>query len=99
MLKYGVSSVTVATAATADLAIASLWNASTTRSIALKEVHVFKTTAGAADIAKIRRISARGTPGSTITPTIVNDYDRALAPASGALLDLNVYTVEPTKEA
>ena len=99
MLTYGVSSVTVATAATADHGIAMLWNASTTRAIAVKEIHVFKTTAGAADICKVRRASARGTAGSTITPTIVNDYDRALAPASGALLDLAAFSGQPTFEA
>lgn len=46
----------------------------------------------------LRRITTRGTPGSTVTPDIDNDYDKALAPPSGAVLDLAIYTVNPTEE-
>lgn len=99
MERYTVSAVTVATAATVDHAIAGLWNASTSRRIAVKEIHVFKTAAGGADIVKVRRVTSRGTAGSTVTPTIVNEHDRQIAPASGALLDLAAYSVQPTFEA
>lgn len=98
MDRYGVAGASVATAATADLCISALWNPSTNKTIQVSEIWVFKTTAGAADIPKLRRISARGTAGSTITPAIQNDYSRSQAPVSGALMDLNVFTVAPTAD-
>jgi hypothetical protein len=98
MDRFGVSGACLATAATADLCISSLWNPSAVRPIFVKEIWIFKTTAGAADIPKLRRISARGTPGSTITPAIQNDFSRSAAPVSGSLMDLNTYTVAPTAD-
>lgn len=95
MNKYSVSGPTAATAATADNGIAGLWNPSTTKRIFLKEIHVFKTTAGAADIPRIRRTSARGTASTSFTPTSAYDYDVLSAPESGAILDL-AYSVQPT---
>lgn len=85
---------TTATTATIDLAIAGLWNPSSTRTIWVREIHVFKQTIGAADEPVIRRVSARGTATGT-TSTIANDWENTLAPPSGAAIDLN-YTVQPT---
>ncbi len=97
--KYTVSGVSVATTATDDLAIATLWNPSATRRLFVHEAHFFKTTAGAADILKLRRTSTIGTAGTTITPTIVNDFERSLAPPSAATVGVNVFSVAPTMEA
>lgn len=98
MKLYAANGKTAATAATIDVAIAALWNPSTVRSLYVKEIQVFKQTAGAADEPLIRRITARGTPTSTVTPTIRNDYDNDIAPPSGALLDL-AYSAQPTMTA
>ncbi|HYT45042.1 MAG TPA: hypothetical protein VEP90_22130, partial [Methylomirabilota bacterium] len=45
---------------------------------------------------RLRRITARGTAGSTVTPGISNDSKRGAAPVSGYLLDLAAFTVQPT---
>jgi len=92
---HEVSGKTAATAATIDVAVAALWNPSTTATIFLLEFHLFKLTVGAADEPKIRRISARGTASTTATPTIANDYDHRLASPAGALLDLS-FSAQPT---
>lgn len=96
---YVVNGKTAATAATIDHAVAQLWNSSSAKRIFVDEVHVAKQAAGAADEPVLRRSTARGTPGSSITPTIVNDLQRALAPVSGPILDLAAFTVQPTLEA
>jgi hypothetical protein len=96
---YGVTGKTVATAVTIDHAVAQLWNPSTARRIRVREIHVAKQAAGGADEPTLRRSTARGTAGSTITPTIVNDFERDLAPPSGALLDLSAFSAQPTLEA
>lgn len=95
MLLYAASGVTVATAATADNAVCGIWNPSTSKSVFIKEFHLFKTAAGAADIPKIRRTSARGTSASSFTPGIGCNLDHALAPESGIILDLD-WSAEPT---
>lgn len=98
-MRYGVTGKTAATAATIDHALAQLWNPSTNRRLQIKEIHVVKQAAGAADEPVIRRSTARGTPGSTITPTIVNDFERTVAPPTGALLDMAAFSAQPTLEA
>ena len=95
MIRYGLSGPTAATAATADNAIFSVWNPSTTRSIFVKELHLFKTTAGAADIPNIRRISAKGTITTSFASAIEADFDHAIAPPSVAEIDL-VFSAQPT---
>jgi hypothetical protein len=95
--RYGASGPTAATAAAADNAIATLWNPSTTKRIAVSQVHLFKTAAGAADIPRLRRATARGTASTSYTPGISADFDRQLAPESGAIVDL-AYSVQPTFE-
>jgi len=94
---YTVRGRSAATAATADHAVAQLWNQHATQRIKVIQFAVFKTTAGAAaDAIRLRRSSARGTAGSTVTPGIENHSERGAAPVSGALLDLAAFSVQPT---
>lgn len=94
---YGISGRTVATAATINHAICSIWNPHATKRIAVTEFGIFKTAAGtAADSIRIARTSARGTPGSTITPVLADSYENHVAPPSGFLLDLAAFSVQPT---
>lgn len=95
MNHYKATGVTVASGSAADNAICGIWNASTTKSIFVEQMSLFKTAAGGADIPKIRRSSARGTSASSFTPGIGCDVNHALAPESGAILDLD-YSAEPT---
>lgn len=95
MARYVVGGKAAATAATADHAIAGVWNASTSKRIKVTEIHAFAITAVAIELV-VRRTTARGTPGSTITPTSVNEMEQVANPASGFLLDLAAYTVQPT---
>jgi hypothetical protein len=95
---YTVRGRTAATAATADHAIAALWNPHTTQRIKVVSFAIFKQggagTAG--DAIRLRRITARGTAGSTVTPGIAQHSTRGIAPPSGAVLDLAAYTTQPT---
>ena len=95
---YSVRGINVATAATADHAIWALWNPHATQRIKLINFAMFAR--GAAPAAgfntRLRRISARGTAGSTVTPGISSHSTRGAAPVSGALLDLAAYSVQPT---
>lgn len=97
MLRYGASGPTGATAASADQAIAGLWNPSTAKRIFVHEIHFFDTSATGLDQPLLRRSTARGTASVTYTPGISADFDRMLAPESGALLDLD-FSAEPTFE-
>lgn len=95
MNHYKASGVTVASGASADNAICGLWNPSSSKAIFCEKLAIFKTVAGGADIPKVRRSSARGTSASSVTPGIGADVNHALAPESGAILDLD-YSAEPT---
>lgn len=86
-----------ATAATANHALACIWNPHATRRIRVVEVGVYKAGVGAAnDSIYLCRITARGTPGSTITPDADNSSEGDATSPAGALLDLSAYTVQPT---
>ena len=99
-MTFRVNGLTAATAASADHALASLWNPHATARIRLVEISVVATTAPAAGSGlELRRITTRGTPGSTVTPGIQNHDARELAPPSGVLLDLAAFTGQPTLEA
>ncbi len=95
---YTVRGRTAATAATADHALFAMWNPHATQRIKIVSVAIFKQggagTAG--DSVRYRRITARGTAGSTVTPGIQNHSTRGVAPVSGVLLDLAAYTTQPT---
>lgn len=96
MPRYAVGGRSAATAATADHAAAALWYASGTKAIKLREIWVFKTVS-TADNHALRRITARGTPGSSVTPDASNCMEvPRVAPQSGVVLDLGAYTVQPT---
>jgi hypothetical protein len=95
MIKYRVAGRSTATDGTINYAYGALWNASATKSIYVLEIHVIKTV-GTVDNHALTRITARGTPASTVTPDIDNNDDWSVAPASGALLDLGTYSAQPT---
>ena len=94
---YIVRGRTAATAATADHALCALWNPHATQRVKIVQFGVFKSAAGTAgDAIRLRRITARGTAGSTVTPGIAQHSTRGVAPVSGVLLDLAAYSVQPT---
>lgn len=96
---YTVRGRTVASAATADHGIAALWNPHGTQRIkVLQFAYVAAAAPGAGAGFNLQRITARGTPGSTVTPGISNHSTRGIAPPSGALLDLATYSVQPTPD-
>lgn len=99
MARFSVTGKNAATAATIDHAIAQLWNPSTSKRLWVREIHIFKQAVGAADEPTLRRSTARGTAGSTVTPTSVNEREQIANPPSGFLLDLAAFTVQPTLAA
>jgi len=97
---YTVRGRSAATVGTSNHAIAQLWNPHATQRIRVVQFGVFKTAAGGVtDAFRLKRSTARGTPGSTVTPDIDNHSERAIAPVSGALLDLAAFSVQPTLAA
>lgn len=95
---YSVRGRTAATAATADHAVCALWNPHATQRIKVLSFALFAQSAAPAAGWSLRgrRITARGTAGSTVTPGISNHSTRGVAPVSGVLLDLAAYSVQPT---
>lgn len=96
---YSISVAPGNTTATADHTISEIFNNSTSIPIWVTQVHVVKLTAVGINVLRLRRSTAKGTPGSTITPTIVNDHDRDIAPPSGVTIELAAFSVQPTLEA
>ena len=97
MALFSVGGLTVATAATDAHAICAIWNPDGAKRIWLHEVSVFAAAApGAGSGFEIRRITARGTAGSTVTPDADNAHEDGDVPASGFLLDLATYSGQPT---
>jgi hypothetical protein len=93
---YRVGGRSAATAATANHCAAQLWNPSTTVPLWIREIHVASTTAGVSNLA-VNRSTARGaTPATTVTPDIDNDVEKALAAPSVAVLELALFTTQPT---
>lgn len=85
------------TDAAANAIVAQLWNPSTSRTLQVDRVALFKTAAGGNEDLALTRTSARGaTPGSTITPGIAQDHQRAVAPPSGAVIETANFATEPT---
>lgn len=92
-----ISGRSAATAATANHVLAQLWNPSSSVRMTVFEVEVCANVApGAGAALYLVRSSARGTAGSSITSTIDNDNERLIAPPSGAILDLAVFSAMPT---
>jgi hypothetical protein len=97
---YTVRGITAATVGTIDHCAFAIWNPSAGKRIELLEWGVFCTTAPVATSGLyMRRITARGTPGSTATPSLENALQRDALPDSGFLLDLAAYSVQPTLAA
>jgi hypothetical protein len=100
-MAYRVNFLSVATGATIDHGIVQIWNPSTVRRIALVQFGFLATTAPVAGSGFVfRRSTARGTPGSTITPAAAHETEGGAAvPDSGFLIDLAVFSVQPTLAA
>jgi hypothetical protein len=94
--RYSVSGRTAATAATANHCGAQLWNASSSRSLWVVEIHWVQTAAVVSNLGVVRTSARGATPASTVTPDADNDFDGTAAPASGALLDLGAFGTQPT---
>jgi hypothetical protein len=100
MAVYSVRGLSVATAASADQAVANLWNPDSTKRLTVLELGLSKTGAGtAADSLYVARTTTRGTQVVTATPdgdnTWLNDGE---TPPSGAVLDTD-WSAEPTKQS
>jgi hypothetical protein len=97
-MRWSIAGRSAATAATANHCAAQLWNASSTRTIWVTAVGWSKTVA-TADTVALKRSTARGaTPATTVTPTIANDWEREIIPPSLAVLELALFTTQPTLE-
>jgi len=92
--RYGTGGRSAATAATADNVAAELWNPHGTKSIYVREVWIFSTTAGLSNWG-FARSTAKGTSTLTVTPDADNAYDRRAVPASGCTLELT-FSAQPT---
>jgi hypothetical protein len=95
MDRFSVAGRSADTAATADHVAGALWNPSSNVPLFIAEAHIFLVGATISNVGLIRT-STRGTPGSTVTPDLDNNYSRQAAPLSGALLDLAAYSAQPT---
>ncbi len=88
------------TAATDAHCILDIWNPSSTRRIEVLEVTYVAVGTPAAGMGfEGRRATARGTAGSTITPTADHHTKRDAAPDSGFVVDLAAFSVQPTLDA
>lgn len=101
MARWRIEGTTAATAATDQHAIAAMWNPSGTKAIRVYEIGLVAFAApGAGAGFLVRRSTAQGTPGTSVTLAAVHDLARgATAPQSGAILGLAAYTVQPTLTA
>lgn len=94
---YSARGRTVASNGTANHGVAALWNPHATQRLRVREIGLVAAAApGAGSTILVARISARGTAGSTVTPTIASAHNRGIDRPSGALLDLATYSVQPT---
>lgn len=98
---YTVRGRNAATAGTADHAVWAMWNGHSTQRIKVISFSMFAQSGAPAAgwSVRLRRITARGTPGSTVTPGIQNHSTRGIAPPSGVVLDLAAYSVQPTLDS
>ena len=100
MAVYSVRGLTVATAASVDQAVASLWNPDSTKRLTVLEMGLSKTAAGTGtDSLYVVRITTRGTQVVTSTPDGDNTWlNDAEVPPSGAVMDTD-WSAEPTKQS
>lgn len=94
--RYGVGGDGAATAATVNQSGANLWNPHGTKSIYVREVHVFSTAATVQAPSLVRTSTAGSSPTTTVTPDADNHFDRRAAPPSGAVLYLASFSTYPT---
>ncbi len=81
-----------------DDGFAHLWNPDTAQRLRVIEFGYHNASAGTSTQRfRLFRTTGRGTPGSTVTPDADNAWDVNDSPPSGALLDLAVFTIQPTK--
>lgn len=92
--RYAAAGRTVATAATADNAACGIWNPDANKSIYVREMWVFTTTANAMNLG-IQRVSTEGTVVVTVTPDADSAFDRRATPPSSANVNLD-FSAEPT---
>ncbi len=98
MPRYAVAGRSGTPTAVANAPVAVLWNPHAAKAIKVREVYYWKTAITLVAQLALVRISTRGTPGSTITPDADNDFERLVAPISGAVLDLAQFSVLPTAQ-
>ena len=91
---HNVSARTAATAATAGVCAANLWNPHASKRVEVTWYSWFKTVATADNLA-IARTTARGTATTTTTPTVENTYERDVVNVAGILLD-TAWSAQPT---
>lgn len=97
MTAFMVRGFTAATAATANHAIAEIWNPSGSKRLYVVGFAIYKAGAGAAnDSLYLERTTAKGTSGSTVTPDADNSSEGDAVPPSGFTLELAAFTVQPT---
>jgi hypothetical protein len=85
------------TAATANHFGFNLWNPSSTAQLSVLEISYCRSDAPVTvNVVQLVRSTVRGTAGSTVTPDVDNALDDDIAPPSGAVLDLAVFSVQPT---
>lgn len=94
-LRYSSAILSAATAATADQSAAHLWNPSSTKSIFVREVHVFSTAATAQHPGLVRTTTIGTTPGVTVNPDADNCFDGRTAPVSSADLYAATFATYP----
>jgi len=94
--RYAAAGRTVATAATADNCASNLWNPDANKSIYLREVWIFATTAAAINLG-IERCSTEGTVTTAVTPDADNAFDRRATPPSSANVNVD-FSAEPTMQ-
>lgn len=87
-----------ATDAAANNFLCNLWNPSGTRSLWVEEFSYCSAGGNPAALDPLRlcRTGTSGTAGSTVTPDLDNEFERANSPSTGVVLHLANFSVEPT---
>lgn len=99
MGSHSVAGRTAATAATANHVGAQFWNPHASARMWVTAIDWCKATVATADGFTLRRSTARGTAGSTVTPDIDNSAERDNVNVAGILLDLAAFSAQPTLDA
>jgi hypothetical protein len=92
--RYSVAVDTIATSAATDQAACEFWNPHGSAPLAVTRITIYGQSTTAHFIS-LRRTTAQGTAGITITPDLDNAYDRLAAPHTGVTLG-HQFSVQPT---